>query len=278
LIADATHDAGRFALDAYMAVGQLGSFYLFAICAAVFLPLSLAVNRGSRQPVVHKGMIPDTIYWLVAPPLLYVPLTGWLFALLFDAGLYSVDGSGQVVDGLVAVRQLPVLGQAVVILLLMDLLQYWLHRLSHSEPFWKFHAIHHSATKVDWLTSSRFHPVDTIVRSYCVFLLVAALGFEPQAWLILVPFNTIYSPLVHANLDWDYGPLRYLLVSPAMHRWHHTHADEGGNSNFAPTFPFLDLLFGTYYAPKGVKPAVFGTKSDAVSDSNVFSQVIYPFR
>jgi sterol desaturase/sphingolipid hydroxylase (fatty acid hydroxylase superfamily) len=272
------HQIWRFALDAYMAMAELSSVYLFVICALVFVPLSIVLAGHKRQPVLHTGMIPDTLYWLIAAPLLYAPLTVWLFSGLVDSGLYSVNELGEVVDGAVPVRSLPVPAQALVILLAMDLIQYWIHRLSHMAAFWKFHAIHHSATHVDWLTSTRFHPVDTVVRSYCVYLLVAALGFDPQAWLILVPFNTLYSPLVHANLDWDYGPLRHLLVSPVFHRWHHTHADEGGNANFAPTFPFIDIVFGTYYEAKGVRPAVFGTPHDPVSQSNILSQVVYPFR
>jgi sterol desaturase/sphingolipid hydroxylase (fatty acid hydroxylase superfamily) len=227
--------------------------------------------------VLHSGMVPDVIYWLIAPALIYVPLTRWLFDVLRDAGVYSIDGLGQVVDGLIPVRGLPILGQALLILLIMDVIQYWIHRLSHGAAFWKFHAIHHSATNVDWLTSTRFHPLDTIVRSYCVYLLVAAIGFDTEAWLVLVPFNTLYSPLVHANLDWDYGPFRYLLVSPVFHRWHHTHADEGGNANFAPTFPFIDVLFGTYYEQKDALPTVFGTPHDPVSNTNILDQVAYPF-
>ena len=274
---DTIHHIWRLLLDTYMDVADLGSVYLFVICALVFLPLSIVVAGQARQPVLHRGMVPDVIYWLLAPPLIYAPLTVWLFAVLVDSGLYSVNDLGQVVDGVVPVRSLPVLGQALLILVIMDVIQYWIHRLSHAALFWKFHAIHHSATNVDWLTSTRFHPVDTIVRSYCVYLLVAALGFDSDAWLVLVPFNTLYSPLVHANLDWDYGPLRFLLVSPVFHRWHHTHADEGGNANFAPTFPFIDILFGTYYEPKGVRPTVFGAPHDAVSNTNIVSQILYPF-
>jgi sterol desaturase/sphingolipid hydroxylase (fatty acid hydroxylase superfamily) len=274
---DSTSHIWQFVRDAYLGAADLGSVYLFLICALVFVPLSIVTAGQARQPALHSGMLPDVIYWLVAPRLIYAPLTVWLFSLLVDAGLYSVDDLGHVVDGVLPVQSLPVLAQALLILLIMDLIQYWVHRLSHAAPFWKFHAIHHSATNVDWLTSTRFHPVDTIVRSYCVYLLVAALGFESEAWLVLVPFNTLYSPLVHANLDFDFGPFRYVLVSPVFHRWHHTHADEGGNANFAPTFPFIDVLFGTYYEPKGVRPAVFGTPHDAVSNTNILSQVLYPF-
>ena len=175
------------------------------------------------------------------------------------------------------VRFLPVLAQAFVILLLMDVAQYWVHRLLHGGTLWKFHAIHHSAVNVDWLTSTRFHPVDMILRTTCAYLLVAALGFSTEAWLVLVPFNALYSPLVHANLNWTYGPFRYVLVSPVFHRWHHTHAEEGGNSNFAPTFPFIDVLLGTYFNPQTARPSVFGTPNDPISDTNILDQLLYPF-
>jgi sterol desaturase/sphingolipid hydroxylase (fatty acid hydroxylase superfamily) len=263
--------------DAYTWLAHLDSYYQFALTALVFFPLSLLVAGKRSQPPLHKGMLPDALYWLLGPPLVYTPVTVWLFTQLLDAGLYSVDGFGQITDGLVPVLLLPVLLQAVVILLLMDLAQYWVHRLLHGDALWNFHAIHHSAVNVDWLTSARFHPVDTVLRSTCVYLLVAALGFSPEAWLLLVPFNVIYSSLVHANLTWSFGPFHYLLVSPVFHRWHHTYAEEGGDKNFAPTFPFIDVLFGTYYEPQALRPTVFGTPGDPVSNTNIVDQLLYPF-
>jgi len=112
-------------LDGYLALAQISHVYLFAICALLFLPLSIVLSPRNSQPALHSGMIPDVIYWLLAPPLLYTPLTVWLFSVLVDAGLYSLDGLGQVRDGLVPVRALPVLVQAIVILLIVDFIQYW---------------------------------------------------------------------------------------------------------------------------------------------------------
>jgi sterol desaturase/sphingolipid hydroxylase (fatty acid hydroxylase superfamily) len=82
---------------------------------------------------------------------------------------------------------------------------------------------------------------------------------------------------VHANLGWTYGPFKYVLASPVFHRWHHTYPEEGGNKNFAPTFPFLDLMFGTFYMPKDKRPQVFGTPYDPIT-GNFVGQLIYPFR
>jgi sterol desaturase/sphingolipid hydroxylase (fatty acid hydroxylase superfamily) len=172
---------------------------------------------------------------------------------------------------------MPILLQAGIILLLTDVVQYWGHRLFHRSPLWRFHCIHHAPKQVDWLTSVRFHPVNFILYSTLINLLISLVGFSPKAFFILVPFNMLSSLLVHANLNWTFGPFRYVLVSPVFHRWHHTYADQGGNKNFAPTFPFLDLAFGTFHMPKGQIPCVFGIVDRQVPNS-LFGQLCHPFR
>jgi sterol desaturase/sphingolipid hydroxylase (fatty acid hydroxylase superfamily) len=167
--------------------------------------------------------------------------------------------------------------QVAIILLLTDLLQYWGHRLFHQNPLWRFHCIHHAPTRVDWLTSVRNHPFNFILYSTLLNFLVSLLGFSPKAFFFLVPFNTLFALLAHANLNWTYGPFRYAIASPVFHRWHHTHADQGGNKNFAPTFPFLDLAFGTFYMPEGQFPAIFGTPDNNVP-KHLLGQLRYPFK
>lgn len=265
----------------YMQAAHFGVVEWFIVSALVFMPLAFIAPSNPSQPLIHKGMLPDIFYWFFGSPLLYMPVgiiigRGLLAALLIT-GIYSaatINNLGRY--GVQAVAGLPVLLQAFLILLIMDIIQYWTHRMFHTMKFWKFHAIHHSAVNVDWLTAARFHPVNIIIHSTCVGALVYTIGFSPEAWAILAPFNTIYSPLVHANVNWTYGPFRYLLASPVFHRWHHTHMSEGGGKNFAPTFPLLDIIFGTYYDPKDKKPTVCGTEYDDIAE-NVFAQLAYPF-
>ena len=106
-----------------------------------------------------------------------------------------------------------------------------------------------------------------------VILLMA--GISPNIMLWVGPFNTFHSAFVHANLNWTFGPFRYLIASPVFHRWHHTYADQGGDKNFAPTFPFLDLLFGTFYMPKDRLPSVFGIDGRAVPN-RLLGQLLHP--
>ena len=142
---------------------------------------------------------------------------------------------------------------------------------------WKYHAIHHAPVIVDWLSSVRFHPVNFICYATFTGVCMALLGFSPQAFAVLVPFNILYSTMVHANLNWTFGPLRYVFASPVFHRWHHSGVKEGGNKNFAPTFPFLDVMFGTFYMPQGRQPKRFGIEANPVPD-NFVGQMVYPFK
>jgi sterol desaturase/sphingolipid hydroxylase (fatty acid hydroxylase superfamily) len=103
---------------------------------------------------------------------------------------------------------------------------------------------------------------------------VKCLGFSANAFLIIGPFNLVMSSLVHANLNWTFGPFRYVLASPVFHRWHHVKDPAARDKNFAPTFPALDLMFGTFYMPKGVLPADYGV--DGVP-TNFVGQLAYPF-
>ncbi|HEU5048355.1 MAG TPA: sterol desaturase family protein [Rickettsiales bacterium] len=271
---------GDMAASFYMQMAHWNIVTWFLVCGAVFMSLAVLFPSKRDQPLIHKGMIPDTLYWFFSGPLLYVKvnvlINRGLVALVLALGIYTTADMANFNAGVAPLNKLPVLAQAFLILLIMDFMQYWTHRMFHTMHFWKFHSIHHSPKNVDWLTSVRFHPVNIIIHSTMVGAVVYMLGFSAEAWAVLLPFNMIYSPLVHANVNWTYGPFRYFLASPTFHRWHHTHMAEGGSKNFAPTFPFLDILFGTYYDPKDKRPTVFGAEHDDIPE-NVLDQLAYPF-
>src|SRR5205814_348924 len=101
-------------------------------------------------------------------------------------------------------------------------------------------------------------------------------GFPPTvlaSWALIFAFMNL---LVHANLNWTFGPLRYVVASPVFHRWHHTTEREAQDKNFAGIFPFWDILFGTWYFPKGKLPVEFGV-SDPVPEG-FLGTLAYPFK
>jgi sterol desaturase/sphingolipid hydroxylase (fatty acid hydroxylase superfamily) len=230
------------------------------------------VCAAQRQRFWRRDMTTDLAYWFLGP------LAYGYVALV--AHTYAVDYAHlDRIASVVATRltSTPILIQVAIILLLTDLLQYWGHRLFHQHPLWRFHIIHHAPTRVDWLTATRIHPVNFILYSTLINLLISLVGFSPEAFFVLVPFNTIFGFLVHANLNWTFGPFRYVIASPVFHRWHHTFEEQGGSKNFAPTFPFLDLAFGTFYMPKGQLPSTFGILDNNVPN-HFLGQLRYPFR
>jgi sterol desaturase/sphingolipid hydroxylase (fatty acid hydroxylase superfamily) len=234
-----------------------------------FLVWLMPCNRGMFWWKDVRAAGTDLLYWFVTPLLVRVCRTFILAAAI--AFLFGSNSAGFQVA-----RELPVWQQCLAILLIQDVMLYWIHRAFHTRLAWSFHAVHHSPTVVDWLSASRNHLVNNLLSFFLADIVVQLLGFSPSALILLAPFNIIYSSMVHANLNWTFGPLRYVFASPVFHRWHHTTESAGINKNFAPTFPILDLLFGTFYMPPGKVPEHFGNGAHDFPE-DFWGQLIHPF-
>jgi len=102
------------------------------------------------------------------------------------------------------------------------------------------------------------HPVNELVNRVAQVLPILLLGFNPVLTLAAAPVLTLYAIFLHANVNWDFGPFRLVLASPAFHRWHHSRDREAWDKNFAGLLPAWDWLFGTLYLPRDRVPANFG--------------------
>ena len=123
----------------------------------------------------------------------------------------------------------------------------------------------------------RVHPLNDVVTRLAQAVPIVLVGFDPTLVAAYVPIFLFYGILVHANVPWTFGPLRYVLASPCFHRWHHAAEDDGLNRNFAGMFPFLDLAFGTFHMPPGRQPEHFGIPDGDVPPT-LWGQVAHPFR
>jgi sterol desaturase/sphingolipid hydroxylase (fatty acid hydroxylase superfamily) len=225
-------------------------------------------NRGMAWWRDLRGFATDLLYWFTMPLFARVVRTA-----LLAAGLSFL--SGEHPTGFKAIRELPMAAQCVLILVLQDVLLYWLHRAFHTSVAWRFHAVHHSPKVLDWLAASRFHVVNYFFYVFLADIAVLLAGFSVEALLALAPFNIVYSAMVHANLNWTFGPLRFLFASPVFHRWHHT--SEACDKNFAATFPILDVVFGTFFMPAGRMPETFGIGAEDFPE-DFWGQLVFPFR
>ncbi|MBM3974417.1 MAG: sterol desaturase family protein [Planctomycetes bacterium] len=171
------------------------------------------------------------------------------------------------------VSALPLPLQFLLAVLVADLAQYWIHRACHRWPWlWRFHAIHHSATAMDWLAGSRLHVVDALLTRALVYAAIAALGFDLAAIAAYLAFVAAQATFVHANVRWDLRWLEPWLVTPRIHHWHH--ADELPDGNFAVHLPWIDRLFGTLRSPPEGWPARYGLAGGAVGPRGFWRQLL----
>ena len=181
-------------------------------------------------------------------------------------------------DGVQAwVRGLPFVGALLLIVLVADLVQYWTHRAYHEVPvLWRLHAVHHSVKSMDWLAGSRQHIIEIIITRTLVLAPIFVLGFSKEvidAYIVIVGFQAVFN---HANVSVRLGPLRYVIVTPNFHHWHHAQDDEAIDKNYAAHFAFLDHFFGTAVQSDREWPARYGVVGDYVP-GGFWKQLAFPF-
>ena len=154
--------------------------------------------------------------------------------------------------GLMLLLGLPDWLELVVTLLVLDAAIYWQHRIFHVTPFfWRFHKVHHSDQDIDTLTAVRFHPVEIIFSMLIKMTLVIGLGATPEAVILFEIILNATALFNHANLKLPNGVdrvLRFVLVTPDMHRVHHSVIQSETDRNFGFNIPLWDRLFGSYCA------------------------------
>ena len=152
--------------------------------------------------------------------------------------------------GLLNVAPIPTLVGNVLAFVALDLVIYGQHVLFHRVPvLWRLHRVHHTDPEFDVTTASRFHPLEILLSLGIKCVAVAALGAPPVAVLVFELVLNVAAMFNHANgrlpvrVDrW----LRWVLVTPDMHRVHHSTVEGETNSNFGFNLPWWDRLFRTY--------------------------------
>ncbi len=174
------------------------------------------------------------------------------------------------------IQSLPIPVQVLLLMLAADLVQYWVHRTFHEVPaLWRFHAVHHCTETMDWLAGSRNHIVQILVDRSLVtvplFLLSAA---KPafDTYVVIAAFQAVF---IHANVSWNFGPLRHIFATPQFHHWHHSRDKPAIDTNYAIHFAFLDKLFGSFHLPDDHWPKEYGTTKPL--PSTFLGQLAYPF-
>jgi sterol desaturase/sphingolipid hydroxylase (fatty acid hydroxylase superfamily) len=134
--------------------------------------------------------------------------------------------------------------------LALDLAYYVQHRLLHQVPLlWRLHRVHHTDRDYDFSTGLRFHPLEAVFTTGFGLAVVVALGPPPEAAALYGFIHLGWSLFAHANLRLPLPAdraLRRALVTPDLHRTHHSAAPGEAMTNFGAVMPLWDRLFGTY--------------------------------
>ena len=136
--------------------------------------------------------------------------------------------------------------------LILDLIIYLQHVMFHTVPWlWRLHRMHHTDLDFDVTTGSRFHPIEIILSMIIKMLIVTALGAPPVAVVIFEVLLNATAMFNHGNIRIPIKAdrlLRLLVVTPDMHKVHHSVKPGETNSNYGFNFPWWDRLLGTYKA------------------------------
>jgi len=159
-----------------------------------------------------------------------------------------------------------------------DFLLYWVHRLQHSVPLlWAFHSVHHSQERLTTLTQYRRHPFDRLLLDVALFVVfVFALGLPTRTWMPLYVLATSLQALHHTELDWRFGPLYRIVVSPIFHSVHHSADPKDHNKNLGQMLSLWDHVFGTA-AAHAERPERYGVDGLDMPES-LPHQLVVPFR
>ena len=199
----------------------------------------------------RRREIPRLLRW--SSNLALVAIDALLLRLAFPVlavGLAAV--AAQRGFGLLHVWELPFWLAFAVALLMLDMTIYLQHVIFHAVPMlWRLHRMHHADLEIDVTTGLRFHPVEILLSMGLKLGVVAALGPPASAVLVFEILLNATSMFNHSNLRLPLGLdrlLRWVVVTPDMHRVHHSIRPAETNSNFGFNLPWWDRMLGTYRA------------------------------
>ncbi len=213
----------------------LGIFTLMAVAETLFPRRERHLPRRRRWPHNLGLVAVNTV----------------LLRILFPTAAVGVAAyAAQQHWGLLPWLSLPAPMAFLAAVILMDLAIYLQHVMFHAVPaLWRLHRVHHADLDYDVTTGARFHPIEIILSMLIKFAVIAALGPPVAA---VVAFEVILNAMAmfnHANLRLPSAVdrvLRWIVVTPDMHRVHHSVEDDEANSNFGFNLSWWDRLLGTY--------------------------------
>lgn len=258
-------------------------FYGLIMISLIVWGLEIFFPWRKNQPIIRKDFWLDTFYMFFNFFLLNLIV---LIALSNTAALFFNDVLA-IVNLSIANFQLfdidtfPYWARLLVFFVIIDFVQWFTHTLLHKYQFlWNFHKVHHSVKQMGFAAHLRYHWMEPVFYNSMKYIPLAIMGgFSAQDVAIVHFFNIAIGHLNHANINWDYGYLKYILNNPKMHIWHHAKELPKGRKNgvnFGITLSIWDYIFKTNYIPYSGRDIELGFEGDEEFPKDFIKQELYP--
>ncbi len=255
----------------------------YLIVAAVFVLERVMPATRSQQRVLSRGLLQDFL-WISADATFKVVCLS-----LYVGFLKSVYDRHLGFLTIQAVAAWPFAARVVFSLFVYDFLYYVDHVIRHRvEVLWYFHMVHHSQREMNLFTEGRVHVMDYLVSRTAIFIPVFMLQIDVPTLFWIAFLTHWYIRVYHANLRTNFGPLKYVMVTPQSHRIHHSLNLAHYNSNFGVLFTLWDRAFGTLYPNYDEYPEETGVEDERLPleqtmdglavFATYLAQLAYPFR
>ena len=244
-----------FAVLQWAGVALIISTYVPVLATAALVTAleSACPHRAEWRPPTCE--VRTDLTFMVVVQLAFPPLMGFLFtyALIEPAAALNLPISR------IWPHAWPIWIQAVLMVLAVDLLRYWLHRASHqNDTLWRLHSVHHSVEQLYWLNTARFHPLEKALQMSLDSLPFLLMRVDPRVLALYYLAYATNGFFQHCNITLHYGPLNYIVGSAETHRWHHSRLPRESNANYGNTVIVWDVVFGTWYLPRDREVAALG--------------------
>lgn len=258
-------------------------FYGLILISLVVWGLEIIFPWRKNQPLFRKDFWLDTFYmffnFFLLNLIVLIALSNTAEQLFNDVlGLVGLSVANfQLFD----INTFPYWARITVFFIIIDFVQWFTHTLLHRYEFlWNFHKVHHSVKQMGFAAHLRYHWMEPVVYNSMKYIPLAIMGgFTAQDVAIVHFFNITIGHLNHANINWDYGWLKYILNNPRMHIWHHAKelpSERKMGVNFGITLSIWDYIFKTNYIPYNGRDIELGFEGDEKFPKDFIHQELYP--
>lgn len=258
-------------------------FYGLILISLFVWGLEIFFPWRKNQPIIRKDFWLDTFYmffnFFLLNLIVLIALSNT--AVLFFNDVLAIVNLSIANFQLFDIKTFPYWARLLVFFVIIDFVQWFTHTLLHKYQFlWNFHKVHHSVKQMGFAAHLRYHWMEPVFYKSMKYIPLAIMGgFSAQDVAIVHFFNIAIGHLNHANINWDYGYLKYILNNPKMHIWHHARELPKGRKNgvnFGITLSIWDYIFKTNYIPYSGRDIELGFEGDEEFPKDFIKQELYP--